>query len=102
RAALRFVSGPATAAVTDLVAGPAHYAGVTVLGADVVAADVRRELGAGAGRLPFVSLALEAWCRGRHGGAAGSPASGPTSTGLLHGERWKETGGVGGAVVRHA
>ena len=100
RAALRYVGGPATAAVTDLVAGPAHFAGVTVLGADIVAADVRRELRAGPGRLPFVSLALEEWWRGRLATRAQDPATAETP--LLHGERWRETGGVGGAVVRHA
>jgi hypothetical protein len=95
RAALRYVGGPATAAVTDIVAAPARFAGVTVLGADMVAADVRRELRAGGvGRLPFVSLALTEWWRAS-GGAAPQIA-------LLHGDRWKETGGVGGAVVRHA
>jgi hypothetical protein len=88
RGALRFVGAPATAAVTDIVAGPAHHAGVTVLAAELVASDVRRELRAGGSRLPFVALALEEWWRRR----------GPA----LQGEQWKETGGVGGAVVRHA
>jgi hypothetical protein len=108
RAGLRFVGGPATAAVTDIVAAPAHYAGVTVLGADVVAVDVRRELRASAGRIPYVAIALEEWWRGRGASrtSAPSPSSAvPSSSSagqVLQGDRWKETGGVGGAVVRHA
>ncbi len=73
----------------DIVAAPAEAAGVTVSGAGIVAADVQRELRAGNGRLPFVALALEEWWRQRAGDA-------------LRGDRWQETGGVGGAVVRHA
>jgi serine/threonine protein kinase len=105
RLALRFVGPPATAAVRDIVAAPAHFAGVTVLGADKVAADVRRELRAGLGRLPYVALALEEWWRAR---AARAPVSErgksvpPPSAPVLTGDRWVETGGVGGAVVRHA
>jgi serine/threonine protein kinase len=94
-AALRFVGGPAAAAVDDIVAAPAQHAGVLVLGVEAVAADVQRELRAGSGRLPFVALALEEWWRGRSG-AGGSDGA------TLRGERWKETGGVRGAVVRHA
>ena len=109
RAALRFVGAPATAAVQDLVSAPARYAGVAVTGADVVAADVRRELRAGGGRLPFVALALAEWWRDR--GPVRAPASRPKSLppsplamggAPLQGRRWQETGGVGGAVVRHA
>jgi serine/threonine protein kinase len=91
RAALRFVGAPATAAVTDLCAAPAHLAGVTVLAAAVVADDVQKELRAGSFRLPYVALALEEWWRGRD-----------TKRNELHGERWRATGGIGGAVVRHA
>jgi serine/threonine protein kinase len=88
RAALRFVGAPATAAVTELVVAPAYRAGESVLGPDLVADDVRSELRQGSFRLPYVALSLAEWWRGRSKG--------------LSGERWKETGGVGGAVVRHA
>ncbi len=98
RAALRFVGGPATAAVPDLVAAPARYAGLEVVAADVVVADVRRELRAGGGRLPFVALALAEWWRNR-GVVKGKSQGHP---GALQGRRWQETGGVGGAVARHA
>ncbi len=108
RAALRFVGGPATAAVGEMVTAPARYAGVTVVGADVVAADVRRELREGSGRLPFVALALAEWWQDRGAVRPLPPgsrkvASAPPSSGAaLQGQRWQETGGVGGAVVRHA
>ncbi|APR76620.1 Serine/threonine kinase [Minicystis rosea] len=103
RAALRFVSTPATAAVKDIVAAPAHFAGVPVFGADAIAADVQRELRGGSARLPYVALSLaEFWATrsreplSRAPGRSSAPASGLSS------DRWKAAGGVRGAVVRHA
>jgi serine/threonine protein kinase len=101
RAALRFVGAPATAAVKDIVAAPAHFAGVPVFNVDLVAADVQRELRGAGVRLPYVALALAEFWTGRRatsgaGGSLGLPA------GALSGDRWKATGGVRGAVVRHA
>ena len=98
RAALRFVGAPAPAAVRDIVGGPAHFAGVPLFGVDDVAADVQRELRAGGSRLPYVALALRSfWDASTKRGDAGvSPAS------PLHPDRWKQIGGVRGAIARHA
>lgn len=109
RAALRFVGPPSTAAVKDIVAAPATFAGVQVFNVDAVAADVQRELRGGGVRLPYIGLALaEWWAAGAHEAARSPPVSGgrgssapPSSIGL-QGGRWKATGGVHGAVVRHA
>jgi serine/threonine protein kinase len=109
RASLRFVGAPPVAAVRDIVGAPAHFAGVPVAGVEEIVADVQQELRAGSTRLPFVALALRAfWTTQlappetpRKGAAersdrrAGAPIS-------LRGERWKELGGVSGALARHA
>jgi serine/threonine protein kinase len=106
RAALRYVGPPSTAAVKDIVAGPAHFAGVPVYGVEPVAADVQRELRAGASRLPYVALALEAWWRSREPGRSIPPPASdritPPPSNALRGEAWTASGGVRGAVVRHA
>lgn len=65
RDALRFVGPPTMAAVRAIVAEPARLAGVRVEGLSEVAGEVERELRAGDGRLPLVSLALAAWWRTR-------------------------------------
>jgi serine/threonine protein kinase len=105
RAALRFVGAPSTAAVKDIVAAPAHFAGVQVYGVDRVAADAQRELRAGGVRLPFVALALHDFWTARDRSlkkAAERGKSAPPPSSALHGDRWSATGGVRGAVVRHA
>lgn len=94
RASLRFVGGPATTAVKDLVAAPARLAGAEVKGMDRVTAEVRAELRALGSRLPFVALALRGWWATRETSAAGQV--------VLHGDRWKEMGGISGALARHA
>ncbi len=103
RAALRFVGAPAPAAVRDIVGGPAHFAGVPLFGIDDVAADVQRELRAGGSRLPYVALALRSFWDAstdhRKRGEA-TARSGPPSS--LNPDRWKQIGGVRGAIARHA
>jgi serine/threonine protein kinase len=107
RAALRFVGAPAPAAVRDIVGGPAHFAGVPLYGIDDVAADVQRELRAGGARLPYVALALRSFWdasteRGKRGERSESTErSGPPPS-SLNPDRWKQIGGVRGAVARHA
>lgn len=103
RASLRFVGAPSIAAVADIVAGPAHFAGVSVVGIDAVVAEVQRELRASAFRLPYVALALRAfWDAGSGVDRSNAPpaASGPSRT--LHGDRFRDLGGVRGVLVRHA
>ena len=100
RAALRFVGAPAPAAVRDIVGGPAHFADVPLMGIDDIAADVQRELRAGGARLPYVALALRSlWdaspSRGKRGDAGSRPSS-------LSADRWRQIGGVPGAIARHA
>ena len=104
RAALRYVGPPPAAAVKDIVAGPAHFAGVPVVGVDRIAVDVQRELRQGGVRLPYVALALaDLWAlRGRAPGKAPLPSTPAPPSGALLGERWADRGGVRGAVVRHA
>jgi hypothetical protein len=92
RGAVRFIGGPAMAAVKDIVAAPAHFAGVAVFGVDRLAADVHRELRGGAGRLPYVAMALaDLW-----------PALARGAAGAADVEAWSAQGGVRGAVIRHA
>jgi serine/threonine protein kinase len=110
RAAIRFVGAPSIAAVADIVAGPAHFAAVLVYGIDVIAADVQRELRTGAYRLPYVALALRAFWDASMSAAAAerrsvypdAPAGGSSAPRALNGDRWRELGGVRGALCRHA
>jgi serine/threonine protein kinase len=109
RAALRFVGAPATAAVKDIVAAPATFAGAPVFGVDAIAADVQRELRGGGVRLPYIALALAEWWTASAREAARQPppsgagkSSAPPSSMGLQGGRWRASGGVRGAVVRHA
>lgn len=81
RDAIRFVGPPTMAAVRAIVAQPAELSGVRVTGTGDVAADVERELRAGDGRLPLVSLALSAWWRHREGDT-------------LTADAWRALGGV--------
>ena len=104
RAALRFVGAPAPAAVRDIVGGPAHFAGVPLYGIDEVAVEVQRELRAGGSRLPYVALALRSFWdastdRGKRGEAADRAGPPPSA---LNPDRWKQIGGVRGAIARHA
>ena len=87
RAALRFVGPPPAAAVRDIVAAPAHFAGTPMPEVDRIAADVQRELRTRGARLPYVALALgDFWAaRGRSNAVT-----------------WESNGGVRGAVVRPA
>jgi hypothetical protein len=116
RASLRFVGAPPVAAVKDIVGAPAHFAGVPMTGVDEIVADVQRELRAGSTRLPCVALALRAfWAT--QGGPQGAPPSAPETPKRSAGERsdkrgagpsslrlerWKELGGVSGALAKHA
>jgi hypothetical protein len=89
RDALRFVGPPTMAAVRAVIALPAELAGVRVEGLGEVAADVERELRAGDGRLPLVSLALAAWWRTR-------------KDGVLTAAAWSGLGGVRAIFARLA
>jgi len=92
RAAMRFVSAPAATAARDLVTEPAHAAGITPHDVDAIVTEVQRELGAGSGRLSYVSLALHAFWQAQ-GRAPSEAASWATA--------WSELGGVVGALARH-
>ncbi|MDI3285523.1 protein kinase [Polyangium sp. 15x6] len=96
RAALRFVGPPPAAAVHDIVTGPARIAGVRMLGADAVVADVQRELRGADDRLPLVALALAAFWDKR------APEAGARAGLVLSAEAWRALGGLVGALAKHA
>jgi serine/threonine protein kinase len=121
RSCLRYVGEPSTTAARDIVGSPAHFASTAVYGVDAIAKDVQRELRAGDGRLAFIALALQAWWRLREreetgpGSRSIPPMSGPVSSMppvasqrdgagrfVLRAERWKELGGIAGALAKHA
>jgi hypothetical protein len=93
RASLRFVGSPAAAAMHDIAAGPARLAGVRVIGAEAVVAELQREVRGKDDRMPLVALALRAFweSRAQEGGAV-----------VLHADRWRSLGGVVGALAAHA
>jgi len=96
RPALRFVGPPPAAAVDDIVTGPARLAGVRVIGADTIVADVQRELRGADDRLPLVALALAAfWDKRAPEGAARAGL-------VLTAEKWRVLGGLVGALATHA
>ena len=86
---VRFVPPPSAASVRDIVVGPAALAGVRVDDERPVVDDVLRELRAGEGRLPLLSIALAEWWAQRE-------------RNVLKAEAWRRIGGVAGALSRHA
>lgn len=93
RSQIRYVASPTAAAADEIAFGPADLAGASVAGRSEVVNDIRRELRGGDARLPFVALALRAFWEAREA----------TENGVrLRSERWKELGGVEGALAAHA
>jgi serine/threonine protein kinase len=93
RSHIRYVAPPTAAAADEIAFGPAELAGAQVSGRSQVVGDIQRELRGGDARLPFVALALRAFWEAREVSEAGV---------RLRVERWKELGGVEGALATHA
>lgn len=93
RSKIRYVAPPTAAAADEIAFGPAALAGAQITGRSAVVNDIRRELRGGDARLPFVALALRAFWEAREvtEGAV-----------RLRSERWKDLGGVEGALAAHA
>jgi len=82
---VRFVGMPSWAAADELVNDPARALGIRIDGAEAILDDVKAELARVGASLPVLGLAFaELW------------ATTPSAT------RWREQGGVGGPLARHA
>jgi WD40 repeat protein len=93
RSRIRYVAPPTSAAADEIALQPAALAGAPITGQREVVNDIQRELRGGDARLPFVALALRAFWEARE----------VTEDGVrLRLERWKELGGVEGALAAHA
>jgi serine/threonine protein kinase len=85
---LRFMTAPQPSAVRRIVAGPLGAKGITVEGLQQVVDELQAELQADGRRLPYLSLALDAWWRS----ADGAPQI----------ASWRKSGGLTGWLVQHA
>lgn len=93
RSHIRYVAPPTAAAASEIALRPALLAGAQIADRSLVVNDISSELRSGDARLPFVALALRAFWEARETSEEGI---------RLRGQRWKEIGGVLGALAGHA
>lgn len=100
RSSIRFVGSPMATAAADLVESPARLAGAELDDLSPVISDVQRELRSGDGRLPFISLALQAFwlfCESQEVNTTDNT----NKSFKLSAKQWRDLGGLEGTLATY-